>query len=123
MDAIRINKLDNVAVALNTLSKGEKILIDNIPYTLLDEIPQGHKFALSTIKKGEKVMKYGYPIGHAKEEIEVGQWIHTHNILTNLGEILKYEYKADTDDLAASKEAKFRGYKRENGKVGIRNEV
>jgi len=123
MDAIRINKLDNVAVALITLLKGEKIVIDNIPYTLLDEIPQGHKFALSTIKKGENVMKYGYPIGHAKEDIEVGQWIHTHNVLTNLGEILSYEYKADTDHLVASKKAEFMGYKRENGKVGIRNEV
>ena len=123
MDAIKINKLDNVAVALNTLSKGEKITIDSIHYTLLEEIPQGHKFALSAIKKDENVMKYGYPIGHAKEDIEVGQWIHTHNILTNLGEILSYEYKADTGHLVASKEAEFMGYQRENGKVGIRNEV
>ena len=84
----------------------------------------GHKYALCDIKKGENVIKYGSPIGHATEDIKKGDHVHTHNVKTNLKGSLEYTYnykdygitKVDTD-------LTFEGYIRENGDVGIRNDI
>ena len=62
-------------------------------YTLLEDIPQGHKFALEKISSGEAVIKYGSPIGYATEDIPAGSWIHTHNMKTGLGDLLNYSYQ------------------------------
>ena len=69
---IRINPIDSVAVALQPLSKGMETELDGINITLQEDIPQGHKFALHEIKEGDPVIKYGYPIGKAKEKIPAG---------------------------------------------------
>ena len=59
---IRINPADSVAVALQPLAKGTDIILDDVQFALLEDIPQGHKFALHTIEEGEPVIKYGNPI-------------------------------------------------------------
>ena len=75
--AIRINKADVVAVALEPLSKGTQVTLeamDDVPevsVTLQEDITAGHKFAIKEIKKGEPVIKYGYPIGSATEDIAI----------------------------------------------------
>ncbi|MCL1996795.1 MAG: altronate dehydratase family protein [Defluviitaleaceae bacterium] len=117
--AIKINMHDNVAVALEPIGVGEKVF--NI--TTTQEIPKGHKIALLPIKKGENVIKYGYPIGHVKTDIAVGEHIHTHNIATNLKGLLEYEYHPALTSKAEKKEKTFLGYKRKDGQFGIRNEV
>lgn len=97
-----INKLDNVEINLEN----------------------GHKYALCDIKKGENIIKYGSPIGHATMDIKKGEHVHTHNVKTNLSGNLEYTYnykdygiKSEPSDLY------FMGYVRENGDVGIRNEI
>ena len=70
---LQINPKDNVAVALAPLSAGTAIELDGISLTLSEDIPQGHKFALKQIPEGGQVIKYGCPIGIAKEEILPGQ--------------------------------------------------
>ncbi|GAE34798.1 altronate hydrolase [Halalkalibacter akibai JCM 9157] len=122
---ILVNKADNVVVTLKNYEKGETLTVQDHNITLKEEILVGHKIAIKKIKKGENVIKYGFPIGHAKETIEVGNWVHTHNIQTNLSGTLNYSY---TPNLEASlpvnsKERVFKGYKRANGEVGIRNEI
>ena len=89
---IQINKEDNCAVALTDLTKGETFHFDNIIVTLLEDIKQGHKFALQNIKSGENIIKYGTPIAHATANIQAGEHIHTHNVATNLSDILSYTY-------------------------------
>lgn len=97
-----INKLDNVDV----------------------NVENGHKYAACDIKKGENIIKYGMPIGHATEDIKKGDHVHTHNVKTNLSGKLEYTYdhvtypieKIDTD-------MTFMGYVREDGNVGIRNDI
>ena len=97
-----INKLDNVEVNLD----------------------DGHKYAARDIKCGENIIKYGNPIGHATSDIKKGEHVHTHNVKTNLSGNLEYSYspvffdipKEDTDRM-------FMAYVRENGDVGIRNDV
>ena len=83
-----IDQNDNVAVALKDIFKGE--IVHNI--TLKSNIKVGHKFALKNMQKGENIIKYGYPIGHAKSDIEAGAWVHSHNLETNLNSIEKYEF-------------------------------
>ncbi len=56
-------------------------------------IPAGHKMAIRSIPAGSQVIKYGFPIGIATEDIPQGCWVHTHNIRTGLGEMLDYTYE------------------------------
>lgn len=123
-DFIKINKDDNVAVALKPISKGTTVNVAGTEITMLEDIPQGHKFAIKPVKKGDAVIKYGFRIGYAQADVEVGGWIHTHNLKTALGELLEYTYNPEGhNDVEPSEEAYFEGYMRENGKVGVRNEV
>ena len=123
-DFIKINKDDNVAVALKPIAKGTTVEVAGTSVTMLEDIPQGHKFAVKPIKKGDAVIKYGFRIGYAQADVEVGGWIHTHNLKTALGELLDYTYNPEGHkDVEPTEEAYFEGYMRENGKVGVRNEV
>ena len=122
-DFVKINQNDNVAVALRPIAKGETLQVGNTEVTTLEEIPQGHKFALKPIQKGEDVVKYGFRIGHAKENIEKGQWVHVHNLKTALGDLLSYTYEPVKSDLKETEHAYFDGYRRTDGKVGVRNEI
>ena len=123
-DFIKINKDDNVAVALKPISKGTTVNVAGTDVTMTEDIPQGHKFAIKPVKKGDAVIKYGFRIGYAQADVEVGGWIHTHNLKTALGELLEYTYNPEGHkDVEPTEEAFFEGYMRENGKVGVRNEV
>lgn len=125
MKAIRINQLDNVAIALTPLLRGEHIRMNGGLVELLQDVPQGHKFALIALKKGEYVVKYGSPIGHLLEDVSPGKLIDHHNLKTNLKELLEYEYHPKMSDTSSFfQEGKtFMGYRREDGSVGIRNEI
>ncbi len=84
----------------------------------------GHKYALIDIKKGENVIKYGSPIGHATEDIKKGDHVHTHNVKTNLKGSLEYTYNyKDYGITHVDTDLTFDGYIRENGDVGIRNDI
>lgn len=120
---IRINSLDNVAVALQPLAKGTVVELDDIVVTLTEDIQQGHKFALKNLKNGESIIKYGNPIGHATADIPAGSWIHTHNLKTGLGELLTYSYNKNTTPLSKREPRFFQGYRRKDGRAGVRNEI
>ena len=64
---LKINPADNVAVAITALPAGEKLTVDGKEITLNEDVPAGHKFALKDFAEGENVIKYGYPIGHARK--------------------------------------------------------
>ncbi len=117
-NSIVINEIDNVAVVTSDVKKGEKVF----DIVAQDDIAFGHKISLVDIFENENVVKYGYPIGHATSNIKKGQHVHTHNTKTNLNDLLEYEYNPKLNVLE-SKKGTFLGYKREDGKVGTRNEV
>ena len=97
-----INKLDNVEINLD----------------------DGHKYALCDISSGENIIKYGNPIGHAVADIKKGEHIHTHNMKTNLSGVIEYKYAPFTDNTEKQTDIPtFMGYVRENGDVGIRNDI
>ena len=120
---IKIHPADKVAVALSPLAAGTVVSIDHKEITLLEDIPQGHKFALEDLAENEPVIKYGYPIGITKEPVKTGAWIHVHNMKTALGDLLTYTYNKQEADLAPTEERFFQGYRRSDGKVGVRNEI
>ena len=94
--------------------------LDNVDINLAD----GHKYALRDIKCGENIIKYGNPIGHATEDIKQGEHVHTHNVKTNLSGNLEYSYDPKFYNIKdEDKSRTFMGYVRENGDVGIRNEI
>ena len=94
--------------------------LDNVDINLDD----GHKYALRDIKAGENIIKYGNPIGHAIVDIKKGEHVHNHNIKTNLSGNLEYKYEPHFYDIEEEdKNRTFMGYVRENGDVGIRNDV
>ena len=75
-DLLRITSRDNVAVALRALAAGETVEADGIALRLGTDVPAGHKVALKEIAAGEPVIKYGFPIGAAKETIPAGSHVH-----------------------------------------------
>lgn len=84
----------------------------------------GHKYALYDIKTGENIIKYGSPIGHATCDIKKGEHVHTHNLKTNLSGNLEYTYNyKDYGISRVESDLTFEGYVRENGDVGIRNDI
>jgi altronate hydrolase len=116
---VRINPGDNVSVAVKPIQAGTVIA----GLTALQSIPQGHKVALMPIARGEKIIKYGYPIGVATRDIPMGQWVHTHNVRTGLSEQEVYRYKPCYDPLRPTNAATFEGYMRDDGRAGVRNEI
>lgn len=100
---------------------------DNVAVVLVDDDPvakRGHKVALRAIKKGENVIKYGFPIGHATCDIAEGEWIHSHNLATNLRDDLEYEYnRVECPTATVPAAPTINGYLRTNGDMGIRNEL
>ncbi|MBN7574291.1 altronate hydrolase [Clostridium sp. 2-1] len=123
-EIIKINEKDNVVVALRDLSKSEIIEVENKKIEIKEDIKRGHKVAISDFKVDDNVIKYGYPIGHAIKDISLGEWIHTHNIKTNLDGIMEYNFNQQLKQVSIeNRNLTFDGYKRANGNVGIRNEL
>ena len=110
-------------MALNALKVGEKITVGNESVVTNSDIPAGHKVALKDIKSGEDIIKYGSRIGLAKEDIKAGDHVHIHNIKTALGDLLEYQYIPKIKELKETAHESFMGFRRKNGKVGVRNEI
>ena len=123
-DVLKINPADNVVVAIQPQKSGALIHVDGHEISVKDDVPAGHKIAIKDLSAGENVIKYGFPIGHAKEAKPAGSWMNENNIKTNLAGLLSYEYhpKDVTLDIA-DEHRTFMGYRRKNGNVGIRNEM
>lgn len=83
----------------------------------------GMKYALSSIKKGDTVIKYGFPIGCATEDIGVGELVHSHNLRSRLSGTGGWEYHPAEAEKRSPIVGTFMGYRRRNGDVGIRNEL
>ena len=121
---IKINPADSVVVCLHPFTKGETIEVDGKTITLLQDTPAGHKVLIADASHGTNIIKYGYPIGHAREDLKAGQWVNENNLKTNLSGTLTYEYHPVDEKLNIPADNRtFQGYRRKNGEVGIRNEV
>jgi altronate hydrolase len=145
MDYIKINPEDNVAVALLDLQKGDAV--EGIVLSM--DVPRGHKVLLKDLKAGEDVIKYGFPIGHVTRDAAAGTVVDHTCIKTNLEGLLEYKYEPAFDEPespasglrglklfesekclkkfcptpADMKPVTFKGFRRADGQVGIRNQI
>lgn len=121
---LKINPADSVVVCLQAMKQGEVIAVDGKEVTLLQDTPAGHKVLLEDKAEGEDIIKYGYPIGHARTALKAGTWVNENNLKTNLAGTLEYTYNPVNEKLTIAKENRtFKGYVRKNGDVGVRNEI
>lgn len=127
MRALHINSADSVATLIDPAEAGEQVMVGDRPIVARDDIPRGHKIALTDVPAGENIIKYGLPIGRATQDIEAGAHVHTHNLATNLGGPLGYRYRpssSTTTSVAADGDPPtFQGYRRDDGRVATRNEI
>ena len=92
---------------------------DNVAVNL----ENGHKYAEKDIKKGEKIIKYGYPIGIALCDITKGEHVHSHNMKTALSSTCEYTYVSNLPEAVEEEPIKIKAYLRKNGEIGIRNDI
>lgn len=116
---IHIHPSDNVVVALKPVPAGT--VYEGVTANM--DIPQGHKMAIRPLAENDQVIKYGFSIGHATAAVAPGDWVHTHNMKTNLSGEIEYTYHPKLRFPEPVKPASFQGYRRRDGKVGIRNEI
>ena len=107
MKLLTISPADNVGVLLEDI----------------DTAKFGHKIALRDIAKGEPIIKYGFPIGRAVTDIKKDDWVHTHNVKTNLDQKQTYTYKPAFNHPEIRETAFFNGFLRYDGSAGVRNEI
>lgn len=121
---LKINPADNVVVAIQSLEKGQVLQLEGSTVEVIEDIPAGHKLALLDFAEGDHIVKYGYPIGHARSAINKGALVNEKNIKTNLDGVLEYTYEPQlTNPDYPQRNLTFQGYRRANGEVGIRNEI
>ena len=121
---LKINPADSVVVCLQPKKKGEIIEVDGLSIALNQDTPAGHKVLIKDVKEGEDIIKYGYPIGHARQDLKAGDWVNENNLKTNLSGTLEYTYQPVGKELSIANENRtFKAYKRKNGDVGVRNEI
>lgn len=101
MEYILINEKDNVRVCLE----------------------DGHKYAVRDITKGERIIKYGFPIGIASNDIKQGEQVHSHNLKTALGGTLDYSYEPNIHKTETIQAPLINAFVRKNGDIGIRNDI
>ena len=121
---LKINPADSVVVCLVEKKKGDVIEAGGERVVLAQDVPAGHKVLLRDVKEGENIIKYGYPIGHARHDLKAGEWVNEDNLKTNLSGTLEYTYQPVDEELSIPHENRtFKGYVRKNGDVGVRNEI
>ena len=121
---IKLHVDDNVIVALTDIKRGTKLVVDDNELVVTADIKQGHKIAIKEIPTESFIIKYGFPIGHALSDIELGSHVHTHNIKTNLNHCLSYDYHPDLKPVVKPIfDREIRAYYRKNWEIGIRNEL
>jgi len=90
-ETVMLNSKDNVATALKQINENEQVTVVSSSREVISklqakqEIPFGHKISLTEIKKGEPVIKFGERIGTASQNISVGEYVHVHNVESDIG--------------------------------------
>ena len=86
IDAISLDRADNVATVLRALGPGDLARVrcgaDLAEIEVKEQVAFGHKLALRDIGAGSEVMKYGTPIGRATQHIGAGSHVHVHNLVS-----------------------------------------
>src|SRR5689334_4928004 len=118
-----VHRDDDVAVAITPIPAGAAVEAGGVAVCAGGDIPRGHKIALRTVRAGEPVRKYGFPIGLATADIAPGDHVHSHNLKTALGGPEAYIFAPTQPVMLEAPRKSFQGYVRSSGRVGTRNEI
>lgn len=121
--ALKIHPKDNVIVALDHLTEGEKVAWEGQTYTVQHDIPAKHKFVTEDIAEGGKVYMYGVLVGVATQPIAQGAAITVSNLKHSADDFSLGKRNADwqAPNIDSWKKRQFKGYHRPNGQVGVAN--
>ncbi|MCR9138431.1 MAG: UxaA family hydrolase [Alphaproteobacteria bacterium] len=98
---------DNVAVVREAISAGETVAVSGRQIVMADRVAAGHKIARQDIGKGDRILKYGAPIGSATCPIRIGDHVHLHNIKSD------YTHTHSLDEARIRHEKNSRGRARD----------
>ena len=82
---VHASEKDNLVTCVRAMKAGERVLVDGTEVVVQNDIPIYHKMAVSEIKKGKEVYKYGEVMGVASRDIHIGEWAHIHNVDSTRG--------------------------------------
>ncbi len=120
---LKLDRRDDVLIALTDLRAGEEIHFGNDSYKLVTDVPAKHKFALRDFAVGDRVTMYGVTVGKAMQPIRRGEAITTRNLRHEAADFHEKtgSYAWQAPDVAKWKKRTFSGYRRADGQVGTRN--
>ncbi len=120
---LKVNRNDNVIVALTDLSRGETISFEGVDYLLAENIPAKHKLFLQDMQAGDEVIMYGVLVGKAQQAIGKGSRLSTENT-KHAAEPYAYrntKFEWQAPDVSKFNGRTFNGYHRSDGRVGTAN--
>ncbi|RVT39770.1 UxaA family hydrolase [Sphingobium algorifonticola] len=122
---IRVHPDDNVGVLLGPVDAGVAMIGPDGALIAQETIARGHKIALVDLPAGSAIVKYGYPIGSLDQPVRAGEWVHSHNLTTDLSEGGPQPQFSGSiaPALPLASDLTFQGYRRADGRVGTRNEL
>lgn len=119
---IKVHPLDNVAIVVNEGGLPAGTLLAS-GLRLTEAVPEAHKVALTSIREGEPIIRYGATIGHARREIPAGSWVHEEALtLPQAPALDQISIREEIQDSSAPLEGfTFEGYVNDDGTVGTKN--
>lgn len=123
--ALQIDPRDNVLVALSELAPGDPVTWNGSSFPVADRIPVKHKLAATALETGDEVTMYGVLVGKATQPVARGALLHTHNLVHAARSFGVKNHRGQPSwqgpDVSRWQDRRFRGYRRENGRVGTCN--
>jgi altronate hydrolase len=123
-NVLRIDDSDNLLVALKDLNDGETVRWNGLEVRLRTDVRAKHKFAAEDVPQGGIVSLYGTPVGKSVRDIAKGEAVTVENIrhyAAPVGEYVPGGQAWDRPDVSAWEGGTFKGYLREDGRVGTAN--
>jgi altronate hydrolase len=120
---LKVHPADNVLVALQDLPQGETVLYQGLSLTLKEPIPGKHKFFTQSMAAGDKVIMYGVTVGTIQHPVEEGSRMtvdNTHHAADPFA-YRDYRYHWTAPDVSKLADRTFKGYVRDDGRVGTAN--
>lgn len=123
MNTLKLHPKDNCAVALKTLPCDTIVRIESTDVKLMEDIAPKHKFAITTISKGEPIYMYGIKIGVVVETIKKGEALTALNVAHDTSKISNVKWRSNqiATDISNFQNRTFNGYHRQDGQVGTQN--
>lgn len=120
---LQVHPGDNVLVALQDLSKGDKVQHNGNEYILQNDIPAKHKFFTADMHAGDKIIMYGVLVGTTQYDVPKGGLMTTQNTKHAADPFTyrPYRYSWQAPDVSRFRDRTFNGYRRSDGRVGTAN--